>query len=167
MALSDARSFTWRLVQGPLFWKYFILFVALMSTALLASGLIDIWLTYRDHRVVLIRIQKEQAGAAASKITQFIKEIEGQVGWMTHLSWATPAMDQRQLDAIRLLASGAGHRRTYPSGRSGARAAGRSRQAMDRVGSNIDLSTDERFRAAMATRSITGLSTSGGEPSRS
>jgi len=152
MALSDARSFTWRLVQGPLFWKYFILFVALMGTALLASGLIDIWLTYRDHRVVLIRIQREQAGAAASKITQFVKEIEGQLGWMTHLSWADPAMDQRQLDAIRLFRQVPAIAELALLDDQGREQLVVSRQAMDRVGSNIDLSADERFRAALANK---------------
>ena len=117
-----------------------------------ANSLIDIWFTYREHRAALVRFQKEQAGSAAAKITQFIKEIEGQLGWMTHLSWAIPAMEQRELDGIRLL-------RQVPAitelallddqGREQLRI---SRQAMDRVGSNIDFSADDRFKAALANK---------------
>jgi hypothetical protein len=62
------------------------------------NGLVDIWFTFRDHRAALFRFQKEQAVSAASKITQFIKEIEGQLGWTTHLSWESAATDQRELD---------------------------------------------------------------------
>ena len=47
--------------------------------------------------------QKEQAASAASKITQFIKEIEAQLGWTTHLSGETSNTDQRELDGRRLL----------------------------------------------------------------
>jgi len=102
-AFGGARSFLWRLVHGTLFWKYVLLFVAVTGSVLVTNGLVDIWFTYQEHRAVLMRAQSEQAGAAAAKITQFIREIEGHLGWMTHLSWTTPAMDQRELDGIRLL----------------------------------------------------------------
>ena len=51
----------------------------------------------------LIRIQREQAEAAAAKISQFIKEIESQVGWTTQLPWSAGTIDQRRFDGLRLL----------------------------------------------------------------
>ena len=63
-----------------LFRKYVALFVAVVSVALLTNGLFEIWFSYQEHKSALIRIQREQAEAAAAKIGQFVKEIEGQLG---------------------------------------------------------------------------------------
>ena len=62
--------------QGQLFRKYVVLFASLISGALLASGLIEIYFSYQDHKTALVSIQREKALAAASRIEQFIKEIE-------------------------------------------------------------------------------------------
>ena len=74
-----------------------------MSLALVANSLINIWFTYREHRADMVRFQREQAVSAASKITQFIREIEAQLGWMTHMSWDATPLDQALLDGRRLL----------------------------------------------------------------
>ena len=84
--------------RRTLFWKYVVLFTLVTSVALVIDGLVDIWFTFRDHRAALVRIQKEQAISAASKITEFIEEIEAQLGWTTHLSWETTTIEQRALD---------------------------------------------------------------------
>src|SRR5215218_5144517 len=68
-------------VRGRLFRKYVGLFVAVVCVALFANGLFEIWFSYQEHKAALIRIQREQAEAAAAKIGQFVKEIEGQLGW--------------------------------------------------------------------------------------
>jgi signal transduction histidine kinase/CheY-like chemotaxis protein len=143
-------------VPPTLFWKYVVLFVAVTSASLIINGLVDIWFTFRDHRAVLFRIQKEQAVSAASKITQFVKEIEAQLGWTTHLSWDSAATEQRELDGRRLL-------RQVPAiaelalldgeGRERLRI---SRQAMDQVGSNLDYSTENKFKAALANKVFYG-----------
>ena len=39
--------------------------------------------------------QREQAEAAAAKITQFIKEIENQLGWTTQLPWSAGTVEAR------------------------------------------------------------------------
>src|ERR1700732_5137323 len=90
-------------VRGRLFRKYVALFVAVVSVALLANGLFEIWFAYREHQDALVRIQREQAGAAAGKIGQFVKEIESQLGWTTQLPWSTATLEQRRVDALRLL----------------------------------------------------------------
>ena len=59
-----------------LFRKYVVLFAAVIGLALIANNLVSIWFTYGEYHDDLVRFQKEQAGAAASRISLFIKEIE-------------------------------------------------------------------------------------------
>jgi two-component system, NtrC family, sensor kinase len=74
---------------GRLFFKYVGLFVAVVSLALLTNGLLEVWFYYHDHKASLIRIQREQAEAAAGKISSFVKEIESQLGWTTQMAIGT------------------------------------------------------------------------------
>src|SRR2546427_10046668 len=89
--------------MSQMFTKYVALFVAVVSVALVSNGVFDVLFYYQEHKSSLIRIQREQAEAAAAKIGQFIKEIESQIGWTTQLPWADTTLDQRRLDGMRLL----------------------------------------------------------------
>ena len=77
---SFAEKTGWRQISGPLFRKYVGLFLAVVCVALLSNGLFEIIFSYREHTDALVRIQREQAEGAAEKISQFIKEIENQMG---------------------------------------------------------------------------------------
>jgi signal transduction histidine kinase len=136
--------------RGRLFYKYVAFFVAAIALALLINGASEIWFSYQEHKASLIRIQHEQAEAAAAKIGQFIREIESQIGWTTQLPWAASALEQRRFDALRLL-------RQVPAITELAQldAAGReqlrvSRLAMDVVGSGTDYSKEAKFTEAVA-----------------
>lgn len=59
--------------RGRLFRKYMLLLGILVSSVLLASGLIDLYFTYRENLAALSALQKEKALAAASRIEQYIK----------------------------------------------------------------------------------------------
>ena len=89
--------------RSRLFTKYVALFVAVVAVALLCNGIFEVFFYYREHKAALIRIQHEQAEAAAAKISQFIKEIESQLGWTTQLPWSPGSIEQRRFDALRLL----------------------------------------------------------------
>src|SRR5664279_6480515 len=78
-----------QLFSSLLFWKYVALFVGAIGLALVTDSMINIWFTTREHRADLVRFQKEQASAAAARISQFIRAIAGQLGWTTQLSWAS------------------------------------------------------------------------------
>src|ERR1700730_15912681 len=119
-------------VRRRLFTKYVALFVAVVCIALLSNGVFDVVFYYQEHKASLIRIQREQAEAAAAKIGQFIKEIESQLGWTTQLPWSAGSIEQAQLDA-----TGKERRRV-------------SRLAMDVVASGSDLSSDPKFAEAVA-----------------
>src|SRR5215208_1405406 len=79
--------------------KYIGLFVAVVSVALIANGLLDIWFSYREQRFNLSHIQREQAEAAAARISQFVKEIEAQMGWTTQVPWSTDTLNEWRFDA--------------------------------------------------------------------
>src|SRR5882724_5589088 len=90
-------------IRSRLFTKYVALFVAVVGVALLSNGIFEVFFYYREHKAALIRIQHEQAEAAAAKIGQFIKEIESQLGWTTQLPWSASSLENRRFDALRLL----------------------------------------------------------------
>jgi hypothetical protein len=78
-----------------LFTKYVALFVAVVCIALVSNGVFDVLFYYQEHKASLIRIQREQAEAAAAKIGQFIKEIESQLGWTTQLPWSAGSIETK------------------------------------------------------------------------
>src|SRR6204780_3853730 len=96
------------ILRSRLFIKYVALLVAVVVLALVANGVFEIWFSYQEHKASLISIQREQAEGAASKIEQFITEIDSQVGWTTQLPWSDSTLDQRRFDALRLLRQGRG-----------------------------------------------------------
>src|SRR5215510_7920607 len=63
--------------------KYFVLFVTLVSGALLASGAQEIYFSYQESKAALVSVQREKAIGAATRIEQFVREIERQMGWTT------------------------------------------------------------------------------------
>ncbi len=100
---NDTTSASLPRTRRRLFTKYVALFVAVVAIALLSNGIFEVFFYYQEHKASLIRIQREQAEAAAGKIGQFIKEIESQLGWTTQLPWSAGSIEQRRFDALRLL----------------------------------------------------------------
>src|SRR6187431_3051052 len=133
-----------------LFTKYVSLFVLVVCVALLSNGVFDVLFYYQEHKASLIRIQREQAEAAAAKISQFVKEIESQLGWTTQLPWSAGSIEQRRFDALRLLRQVPAITELAQLDASGKERLRVSRLAMDVVGSNVDFSKDPRFTEAMA-----------------
>src|SRR2546430_15755958 len=86
-----------------LFRKYALLFVALVGAALLINSGFDFWFSYQENKAALIRIQQEKADAAATRIQEFVDEIQRQIGWTTHAQWAAGPLDQRRPGYFRLL----------------------------------------------------------------
>jgi GAF domain-containing protein/HAMP domain-containing protein len=137
-------------VRSRLFLKYIALFVAVVSLALIANGAFEVWFSYQEQKTSLVRIQREQAQAAAGKIGQFIQEIESQVGWTTQLPWSAGTLDQRRFDALRLLRQVPAITELAEIDASGHEQLRVSRLAMDVVGSNADVSKEPAFTEAVA-----------------
>jgi signal transduction histidine kinase/HAMP domain-containing protein len=139
-------------IRSRLFLKYTGLFVGVVCLALMTNGLFEIWGSYRENKEALIRIQHEQAEAAAAKIGQFIKEIESQVGWTTQLLWSAATTEQRRFDALRLLRQVPAITELSQVDASGKEQLRVSRLAMDVVGSGIDLSKEPKFTEAVKNK---------------
>jgi HAMP domain-containing protein len=139
-------------IRGPLFRKYVSLFLAVVCVALLTNGLFDIWFSYREHKTSLVRIQREQAEAAAAKIGQFVKEIESQVGWTTQLPWSASSPEQRRFDGLRLLRQVPAITELSLLNDAGREQLRMSRLAMTVVGSQTDFSKDAKFLEAIARK---------------
>ncbi|MEY9883609.1 ATP-binding protein [Bradyrhizobium sp. USDA 329] len=137
-------------IRMRLFTKYVALFVAVVAIALLANGLFEVFFYYREHKASLIRVQHEQAEAAAAKIGQFVKEIESQLGWTTQLPWSGGSIEQRRFDALRLLRQVPAITELAQVDSTGKERLRVSRLAMDALDSGIDLSADPKFTEAVA-----------------
>jgi signal transduction histidine kinase len=137
-------------IRTRLFTKYVALFVAVVAVALLSNGIFEVFFYYREHKTALIRIQHEQAEAAAAKIGQFVKEIESQLGWTTQLPWSAASIEQRRFDALRLLRQVPAITELAQVDSTGKERLRVSRLAMDVVDSGLDLSRDPKFTEAVA-----------------
>jgi signal transduction histidine kinase len=142
--------------RGRLFGKYVALFVAVVCVALLANGAFEIWFFYHEQNASQVRIQSEQAEAAAAKIGQFVREIEAQLGWTTQLPWSASTLEQRRVDALRLLRQVPAiteFSQLDPSGRQQIQV---SRTALNVIGGDADFSDDPRFVEAKAHKTYYG-----------
>ncbi len=137
-------------IRSRLFFKYVVLFVAVVSLALLANGAFDIYFSYQEQKSSLIRIEREQAVAAAGKISQFITEIESQIGWTTTLPWSASTLEERRFDALRLLRQVPAITELTEIDAAGREQLRVSRLAMDVIGSGADFSKEPAFTEAVA-----------------
>ncbi len=138
--------------SGRLFRKYVLFLVVLVSGALITSGALEIYFSYRESKEALIQLQREKALAAAGRIEQFVKEIEGQIGWTTHpqLVSGAAALEQRRVDYFRLQRQVQAITEVSLLDASGKEQLRVSRLAMDLAGSKEDFSKDPRFTQSVA-----------------
>jgi signal transduction histidine kinase len=147
-----ARATSARTLRGHLFRKYAAMFVGVVCLALVAGGVFDVWFSYQEQKDLLVRIQRGQAESAAAKITQFIKEIEGQMAWVTPLPWSTSTFEEWRLDAVRLLRQAPAITEVAQLDATGRERYRVSRQAVDVIESDTDYSGDPVFLEAMANK---------------
>src|SRR5271154_3948289 len=152
----STEAYTPREVRRRLFRKYVALFVAVVSGALITNGLFEIWFDYSGERILLVRIQRQQAEAAALRISQFIREIEGQLAWATQLPWSTENLEEWRFDTVRLLRQVPAITEVTQLDASGRGQAYMSRLAGDVMGSQGDFSADPAFIGALATKTYYG-----------
>src|SRR5262245_14705073 len=158
-ASTAGSSSTGTTIRSRLFTKYVALFVAVVAIALLSNGIFEVFFYYREHKASLIRIQHEQAEAAAAKISQFIKEIESQLGWTTQLPWSAgspeerkASLENRRFDALRLLRQVPAITEIAQFDSTGKERIRVSRLAMDVIDSGMDLSKEPKFTEAVKNK---------------
>src|ERR1700686_1615003 len=141
--------------RGRLRPKFVAVFTTVVCVALLSNAMFEVLFSYKDRKASLIRIQHEQAEAAASEIAEFMKNIEEQLAWTTHEPWTTSTPDRQSLDLWRMvlrqvpaitdlaLLDGAGREQLRVS-----------RLSLDAIGSRTDFSKDPKFFEAEIGRAF-------------
>jgi HAMP domain-containing protein len=137
---------------GGLFRKYAALLVALVGGSLIVNAAIEMYYSYGESRQALIAVQREKAQGAAAVIEQFVKEIEGQVGWATGFLPAGGGLEQRRFDFLRLLRQAPAVTEVSYIDGDGREQIKVSRLAMDTLGSGTDLSQEPKFAHARANK---------------
>jgi hypothetical protein len=101
-------------------------------------------------RALLFRILSLEAEGVAATVSQFLKEMESQIGWTTQLPWSVGTMDQRRTDGVRLLRQVPAINNIDMLDATGKEQLHMERLATDVVGRNTDFSQDPRFTEAVA-----------------
>jgi signal transduction histidine kinase len=141
-----------------LFWKYTIVFALLVTGALLASGITELYFSYQENQAALVALQREKARAAAAQIEGYITEIERQMGWVSQRQrGATGApVEQRRLEFFRLQRQVQAITEVSYIDATGREQLQVSRLRMDAIGGQADRSRDPRFVGAKAHRVYRG-----------
>jgi signal transduction histidine kinase/DNA-binding NarL/FixJ family response regulator len=142
--------------RGGLFRKYAALLVALVGGSLVVNAAIEIYYSYGESRQALIAVQREKAQGAAAVIEQFLKEIEGQVGWATGFVPAGSGLEQRRFDFLRLLRQAPAITEVSYLDGDGREQIKVSRLGMDTLRSGIDFSQNPAFVEARANKRYVG-----------
>jgi two-component system, NtrC family, sensor kinase len=108
----------------------------------------------QDDRVqaLLIRILRMKAEGVADKISQFIYEVQSNLGWTNQLPWPTNSIATRRFDALRLLRQVPAIRESGYLDATGKEQLRSSRMTGDVIASGADLSNDPIFAEAIAKR---------------
>jgi len=143
-------------LRSRLFRKYAAVLALTVGITLIAGGLVEVGISYRDQSAWLVRTQHVQAEAAAGTIGQFIEQIEAQIAWTTQFAWTEEPLEEQQADALRLL-----HlvpaitelSRLDPDGHEQLHV---SRLTATDLRSGVDFSHDPKFIKAMASEVYRG-----------
>jgi signal transduction histidine kinase len=132
--------------------KLGIALVTLVSLILIVNGGISVWVGYNEAKAAALRVQKEKAQAAAERVNGFVSDIENQIGWTTRAEWRRIAVEQQRYDFIRLLRQAPAITEISYVDSQGKEQLKLSRLEPDAIGSQKDLSGEERFKRAVAER---------------
>jgi signal transduction histidine kinase len=133
------------ILRGTLFRKYVVYFMTLVTVALVASGAIGVYFTYKESKAALLDLQREKAAAAASRIEAYVSEIEHQTGWMRLPQAGAANPEQRRFDYLKLLRQVPSVTDVTQLDRHGHVKLRVSRLGMDVAGGAEDLSKDPKF----------------------
>lgn len=141
-------------VRKSLFRKYTAVFVVVVGSGIVASGLVHSYFSYRDNKEALIRLQREKATAAADSIRQFVQRLEDDLQSVAMPGLPTDRqglMRRREEDRELLHRVPAIAEVSYldPSGRERLRV---SRLGLDVIDSGVDRSKEPSFQQATSSQ---------------
>jgi signal transduction histidine kinase len=134
--------------RGRLFRKYLLLILTLVSGALLASGAISVYFSYQENKSALASLQHEKAVAAASRIEQYIRQIEQQLKYAALPQLDAGDVELRRIEFLKLLRQAPEVTDIVQLDATGRELIAVSRLGMDVVASGKDRSQEPAFRGA-------------------
>src|SRR5436309_6464854 len=137
-----------RMHRGRLFRKYLLLILTLVTIALLASGAISVYFTYQETKSALASLQHEKALAAASRIEQYVRQIEQQLAYAALPQLDASDVELRRIEFLKLLRQAPEVTDIAQLDPAGREQIAVSRLGMDVVGSSKDRSQEPAFRGA-------------------
>lgn len=118
----------------------------LVGGVLLVSSAINLYFSYQETKEALVRIEYVQARAAATRIEQFVKDVERQVRWTAQAAFDDPNAAREQCEIyLRLLRNVPAIAEVRPLDGSGKEQLRVSRRALDATGSQEDYSRSPEF----------------------
>jgi signal transduction histidine kinase len=144
--------------RGRLFRKYVAVLILLVGGVLLMSSVVNLYFSYQETKAALVRLERQQAQAAASRIGQFVTGIERQVRAAMEVPFndAAIAREQREIDFLRLLRDVPAITEIVQIDGAGTLQLLVSRFAPNEIGSRRDLSRDPRFLKTRIGRTYFG-----------
>ena len=141
-----------------LFPKYALLIIALVGGMLVASGIVGSVFAYRESEAHLEALQVEKAQGAATRIEQYVQNIEHQLSWtaLPRIDTGGDALEARRIEYFKLLRQAPAITEVAwidPGGREQLRI---GRLAMEAVSSGADMSLEPKFIAARAGKTHLG-----------
>ncbi|HEY3064086.1 MAG TPA: ATP-binding protein [Chloroflexota bacterium] len=136
--------------RQPLFRKYMLIFVVLVSGALLTSGLLEIYFSYQENQASLIGLQREKALGAAGRIEVFVQEVERLIAGASPTGVGGPlvSVEQRRNDLLRLIRQAPAVTEVSYLDASGREQGFASRLNLNAFGSQKDRSAEAAFLSA-------------------
>jgi signal transduction histidine kinase len=144
------------ILRGSLFRKYAVYFVAVVSAALIASALVQLYFTYQENNDALLNLQREKAAAAATRIETYVQEIERQLDWMRLPQVGPQTPEQRRIEYLKLLRVAPAITDVMLLDAAGREQLRVSRLSMDVSGGESDHSKDPRFLEARSGKTYFG-----------
>jgi signal transduction histidine kinase/CheY-like chemotaxis protein len=132
--------------------KYLLVLVTVVTLALIASGLVQLVFSFRDTQTELLNLESQQAQLAAVQTSQFLSEVETQMGWVVQPVFTADAVNLDQLKAgfNQLLHQEAAITQARYLDHAGSEQLRVSRLAVTEVGSGKDFSAAAEFTRAMS-----------------
>ncbi len=139
-----------KLPRWRLYPKYATLIIAVVAGVLGASSAVSLLFSWREIQAHLVAMQTEKAQGAATRIEQYILDIEHQIGWTAfpRLDNTADALEARRIEYLKLQRQVPAITELVWIGADGRERLRVSRLAMDAVGAGTDLSKEPAFVAA-------------------
>jgi signal transduction histidine kinase/CheY-like chemotaxis protein/HPt (histidine-containing phosphotransfer) domain-containing protein len=130
--------------------KYTVFVALAIGLALGLNTAIAALFAFSDQRALLVRVQEEQARAAAQRIGAFVADIMSGLDWTSENGTGNNSSEERHLDGLRLLRQVPAILDLRQIDQDGREQLFLSRFARDRAGSGMDWSADQGFQTALA-----------------